>query len=575
MNNRGVTAIYGNYPPAAKASFIPASSNDILGTIKQLQKHNLNVANYGNPCEEYLFALDGETELLNEDFQNQDIGLWSEAISDENGVFSEPVRVEFTSAKRFDIKGLTFSFDEFNGVYATEMRVEWYNGDELLAEETCFPNSAKIVVEKSVNLFDKMIVSVASINMPNNRLRISGIEFGFSLKFSSDKIKNASVIQEIDPISANLSINTADFKIVVDDESKVLWQKRQPFFLYFNGKLVSTTFVKSAKRDTRTDWSIETEDYIGLLDTIPFSGGVYDGWFTRDLIGSIFDVAQIPYTLQEDLGGIRLYGYIPYTTCREALMQVCFALGAVADTSGREFVDVYALSSDISQFVGLDRIMTDPRYEQEDVVTAVEVTAHRYSKSQENMELYHGDETKETETVIFSEPMHSLTIEGGGSISAFGDNYAVLSGVTKDTVLSGKRYMVSKNILRKENPNISGGDIENVISINDATLVSSHNVDKLLDLCYNYYAKAFYAEMRIAERRFQRSFFSKVKYGEKKYGSFKYGITEEKKLTVDNPISVGQKIRYETQFLGDIEGTVVSQRYNLNGGIIVKDCVVR
>ena len=65
-----------------------------------------------------------------------------------------------------------------------------------------------------------------------------------------------------------------------------------------------------------------------------------------------------------------------------------------------------------------------------------------------------------------------------------------------------------------------------------------------------------------------------VKYGQKKYGDMKYG-QRIKTVEYDQCANVGDLIQFETEYLGDITGYITKQSYSLNGGIIIKDTVVR
>jgi hypothetical protein len=52
-----------------------------------------------------------------------------------------------------------------------------------------------------------------------------------------------------------------------------------------------------------------------------------------------------------------------------------------------------------------------------------------------------------------------------------------------------------------------------------------------------------------------------------------YGYAEE--TYRDDPVSVGDMITTQTAYLGDITGRVIKQTFNLNGGIIVKNTVMK
>ena len=87
----GVAIQYGDVAPEAKENFTPIASESEFDTLNQLQQYNLSFPNYGNPCELYSVLLDGETELLPQNYDGLNIGLVSENISETDGTFTEPI----------------------------------------------------------------------------------------------------------------------------------------------------------------------------------------------------------------------------------------------------------------------------------------------------------------------------------------------------------------------------------------------------------------------------------------------------------------------------------------------------
>jgi hypothetical protein len=83
-------------------------------------------------------------------------------------------------------------------------------------------------------------------------------------------------------------------------------------------------------------------------------------------------------------------------------------------------------------------------------------------------------------------------------------------------------------------------EIEKVVAIENATLVSSYNVDNVLEKCYNWIVNN---------------------------ATVNLDIVESKK---DTPVNVGDLITAETEYLGNAVGRAIKQTFNLNGGIIIK-----
>ena len=556
MNNKGVFIKYGDIAVGAKEEFVPTSQDKTNFTDFSDLKKDISFPNYTNPCELYSTALDGKDLPLPTDAETANIGWWSEQLSNEDGVFETPIILTaFANENVFTSIGITLVFDTINEIYSNDVKIQWYNGDTLLSEKEFFPNSSNYFCANKVEFYNKIVVTFYSINMPYNRLKVHGIEYGFGAEFSGKELKNVKIIQELDPISKEISINICDFDLISNRDIEFSFQDRQSVETYFDGKIKSKTFIKDFERKSKTQWSIKTEDYIGVMENSYFNGGVYNNKNAKELFEEIFNAANVPFEIDNSISEIVLSGYIPYTTCREALMQVAFAAGVVIDTSERFDVGVYMLSNEVKQKISLARIFEGQKIKNQTRITDVEIASHSYSKTDDEKVVYKASElgTGENIFVVFSEPLHELTTEGNGSIIESGDNYAMINANSADFVLKGKEYKHTENITTKKNPNILLTDTKNVISIKNATLVSKNNVDNLIEKCYNYFVNSREINSRVAERK---------------------RITSNG-IVYDEPIIVGNLIETETQYLGDIKGIVEKVDYNLNGGIIVKNITVR
>lgn len=574
----GVAIAYGDVAPEAKENFVPTASESEFDTLSQFQQYNLSFPNYGNPCELYSVLLDGETELLPQNYDGLNIGLVSENISGTDGTFTEPIVLTLESVGQYSSQGLTLTFDTYNEIYATNINIKWYRvveGIETLLDDVDFtPNSAFYFCQNQVSNYNKLVFTFYAINMPENRLRLRVIDYGYGTFFYGDELRNVKLIQEIDPISSQISINTADFMLDSKGSIEYNFQQKQPLSVYFNGILRATTFVKSSKRKAKFLWDVQSEDYISLMDSTPFVGGIYSSKNAVELLEEIFAVAKVPYTISDDFDGLTVIGYIPYTTCREALMQVAFAIMAVVDTSNSSTVNVFRLDTTPTQTIPLNRIMQGQNFDTGDRVTAVEVLSHTYTPISETVEAYKAEDSGTGQNIFvkFSEPLHDLSITNGTIVSRE-TNYAIIDA-NANCVLAGRKYDHITTAHRQNNPVILASDLENVIAIEQATLVSNNNIDNVLQNCYNWLIKTDTTNLKIVEGKtvIENGI---IKYGQRKYGTFKYGEEMPPTIIYDEVVDVGDTIRAETEYLGIVEGVAIKQTYSLNGNIIIKDTVMK
>ncbi|MBQ5590381.1 MAG: hypothetical protein IIU65_01730, partial [Clostridia bacterium] len=522
----------------------------------------------------YQTVLDGTAVAFPSSPESANLGLWSEQLSNEDGTFDEPIVLTLTAIALYSSQGLTLTFDTHNNIYSKQVNIKWYRNGELLADENFQPDNASYFCYKKVDLYNKLVITFYSLNMPKNRLKLRAIDYGYGTVFYGSELRDVKLIQEINPISSEISINTVDFTLDSKSDISYSFQTRQPLSVYFNGELKSTVFVKSAKRKEKRLWRVQSEDYIGLLDEVVFEGGIYVNKNAVELIDEIFSKAKIPYSIEDVFDGETVTGYIPYTNCREALMQVAFAIQAAVDTSGSEVVKIYALEDDIKQVIPLNRIMQGQNFSEEDNVTEVQVTAHSYSPVGETIEAYKAVDSGEGSNIMvsFTEPLHSLSINNGEILTG-GSNYAIINA-NAECILTGKKYEHTTQTKAIKNPLVSANDIDKVIAVEKATLVSSKNLDKVLEKCYNWLVRVNSVNLDIVEGKHIVEQ-SGARYGISKYGEDKYGKYISKQIIYDKAVNVGDLITAETEYLGDVTGRVIKQTFNLSGGIIVKKAVLR
>ncbi len=582
IENEGIKIKYGNVAPGAKESFVPYSESVApFVDLSELQQEGISIPNIGNPGELYNVLLDGNAKIFPDDVESENFGLWSNAISDEKGDFSSPIVLRLESVGKFSSPGFTFTFDTENNAFATRVNIKWYEDEKLLSEREYTPDNAFFFCENSVEFFNAVEMEFYSINMPKNRLRIRVIDYGYGVFFYGQNVLSMKIKQEIDPISSSIAINTADFTLDIPGGVSYNFQERQPVSIYFNNSLLATAFVEKSDRKTRTTWSVSCSDYIDIMDGATFVGDVYDGKNAVELIDEILKAAHVPYSIIGDFSEAVVSGHIGYTTCRDALMQVCFAIGAVVDTSNSADVKIYAVDKTVTQTLPLDRIMQGQSFETKSRVTGVSIASHAYIAVNESEELYSAEKngTGDGILVVFSEPRHGLSISNGEILES-GANYALINAQS-GCVLMGKKYEHTMTTKIKKNPQILATDPQNIVDVNSsATLISSANVDRVLERCYNYLTQTTSIKMKIvdgvhkeeAETLFYR-------YGENVYGEFLYGGEVARANTpryiYDQPTKVGETVVAQTEFLGDMQGMILSQNYNITGGrILVKDSVL-
>ena len=583
----GISIAYGDIAPEAKENFSASASETAFGDKYKdnLQQYNMQIYNYGNPCELYQTVLDGTAIPIPNDVENANLGLWSNQITSSDGTFQTPIVLTLTSEGQYSSQGFTLTFDKANGIYANSLKIEWYRvtdgAETKIHEQTYTPTSAFYFCRYKAENFNKVVITFYSLNMPENRLKLYSIDYGYGTVFYGDELRNVRITQQIDPISSEIAINTCDFTIDSKSDMEYSFQSKQPLTIRFNDELISTSFVKSSKRSGRFLWDINAEDYIGILENTIYVGGMYKDETAYNLFKDIFEVAKVPYSVLDKFKQVLVTGHIPYTTCREALMQVAFASMAVVDTSNSDVIKVYELSDTLTQTIPLSRIMQGQSFSDSDTVTSVELTSHDFRPTIEETEVYKAADSGTGTNILvkFSEPLKDLSISNGSFVKDENGNdlkncnYAIINANT-NCVLRGEKYYHNTYIHRKTNEKVLASETENVLTITDATLVSPSNIDNVLEKCYNWLIRTNSTNLRIIEGK-NVTYGKSIKWGDLKWGNFKWGGSTPNVITYDKVVKVGDKISAETEYLGTVTGTVIKETYGLNGNILVKEAVLK
>lgn len=578
----GVSMYYGDIAPEAKENFAASATNkEPISDLTQFQQYNLKFNNYGNPCELWQVPLDGSSVPI--DLNNLgNIGLWSMEQSSEVGTIGEDDLLTYkfetpivltltTNAGNYTSQGFTLTFDLDNEIYPKDLSIEWYRDNELLGTGDYTPISAFYFCKNpdgvDVSLYNKIVITFRSLNMPLNRLRLRAIDFGYGTVFGEDNFTSVKQIQQINPISDELPINTCDFTFQSDDDIQYNFQSKQPISVYFSGNLISTNFITSSERKASRIWDVKSEDYKGLLDKLTFYGGMYDDELAENIISDICG-NKIPYTLADSLKNRRVSGWLPIAKGRPSLQQVLFAIGAIVDTANSDKLNIKELPTEVSQTITKSRIKEGQTFKQGNIVTKVSLTAHTYipdTNTQNAVEIFKNHEIGDNIVVIFDNPIvfDTLNITGGNIVSGVGNcNYVVVNIIDTVNSLTGQPYIDTTSEKFIVNDLVPANTIENIKSIDKATLISNNPIeegseikciDNILQKCYNYFIEVDTMNLEIVNG------WRTVEYGQKIY---------------DDIVNVGDKIIAESQFTNNKQGTILTTSYGLNGSKIFKECEV-
>lgn len=292
------------------------------------------------------------------------VGFVSDVISDSNGDFSSPILLTITLDSTYTFEQLIrFSFSEVSGDYCTELKVEYRNSsDVLIDDETYYPDAYEYRAElptKPIANVKYIRVYFYSTNRPYRHLRLLDIGFD-DILFRGNEIKSASIVEEISRYSTELKSNSlevslfspsGEFSVVSTTGMFSGLEENQPADMYeeIDGvtNYMGRFYLNNFNSPTPNKMDLSLKDGIVLLDKSQYLGGFFHwGAFTGlsapylpehiysdDLIIEIMNAAGLDYEIEAALENIEMNGVLRIGTCRTALQQVLFALGAYATCS--------------------------------------------------------------------------------------------------------------------------------------------------------------------------------------------------------------------------------------------------
>lgn len=267
------------------------------------------------------------------------------------------LQIDFDDVYSTDGIYLTFSN---TGDYADTVRIVFYNAAlATILDATYNPTGETFFTNQAIADFKRILISIRSTNRAQRYARLMQIDFDTVTEFSGADIKAARVVEEINPLSLELPINTleldlfsidGDFSIVAPVGFYANLQYKEPLDVHeeINGAVIyiGRFYLDKWESLSENEAKFEASDAIGLLDKPMFLGGLYASpdIDSEVLIDDILTTAGLAYDLDASLNGFPIDGFIePYSTCRSALQQVLFYIGAYATCSRSNVIQIRPL----------------------------------------------------------------------------------------------------------------------------------------------------------------------------------------------------------------------------------------
>jgi hypothetical protein len=362
-----------------------------------------------------------------------------------------------------------------------------------------------------------------------------------TITWEDTDIIEAKLVEEMDPISASLPISVLNLKIfdaedsfsVFDENESLAERQRIDLFEIINGTeyFLGRFYLDEWENVDQQTLELRAVDIIGVMDTTPF-----DGWFwpsgdlLTDILDSIFVNIPETYVLSTELDNENVYGYIPNGSVRDALQQVCFAIGAAVITSRRSQVEltrakVPSAEGWQSLSIGVDDKFRVQPTKLLPIVTEIELMSHEYSMGDEQ-DLYTGIFHKGIDYKIYWNVAPALTPrtrEAIWPIQFIKESYTYLefrlgtfANDPEELTFYGNVYDDSKQSFTFVESNLPAITKVVKLTVDNATMVNQSNVQQVLARLRDYYRHRYIHTFKPVVQ-------DGITYNTQVYGDAKYG----------------------------------------------------
>lgn len=427
------------------------------------------------------WVLNGNRRLM-PDSPNE-MGWWSCEPSGEDGTFQNPPVITVTFPQPYTATGLTFRFWPSTEQWCSHMDIAWYRSGELLDRTESYPIAAEWVLSHNVAEFDTVMIRLLATNVPGHFAKLQQLQIGRVVVFMEDELVRVRLLNETDPSLGALPVDTMTVEIR-DRKGRVLMpRKDQMVHLYRDGVQLAAHYITDAQRESQQNYRIRCQSAVGRLENA-FLGGVYKQYPLQTLLQEVLE--GFPFQIDTAFSGRTLTGYLPVCTCRQALQQIAFAVGAEVTTRGDGAIRLQLPKNSVSGGFASDRIFAGGKLIQQQPVAAVELFVHSYAPGDEEKTLL-----KETEIAgdavlfVFSEPYCNYQITGG-SLAGSGANWVRISA-NGPVTLTATKYNHTISVRRIENASVTQAEKGNTVTVEKATLIHAGNADAALQRLYKYH----------------------------------------------------------------------------------------
>ena len=339
-------------------------------------------------------------------------------LSDANCDYTDTY-IDITFNEKHSSDGISLKFAEDLPTFTVTYK---QNGTELSAK-TYTATSYTFWCDESCEGYDEILITFTKSSAPYRAVMVSYILYGLNMTYDEDTIMSAKLSEKVDVTGATAPYNTLTFTLNDDEgmfnpqNEKGAWryiQSGQPLTAYedIDGDTVNlgTFYIDSWEYKDATA-TFNCTSPLGLL-----ANAMYDGWVWASpvsaaaILEGIFDnIGFEDYDIADDITEY-VQGVLPRGNAKDAIQQVCFAIGAVIDDSRGKNIKIYHPDRNMDSTIGRNRkFQGKSSGELDEYVNGVSINVTRYLLKSEKTEVFRGKLTAGRHDIYFTEPIKTPT----------------------------------------------------------------------------------------------------------------------------------------------------------------------
>ena len=430
---------------------------------------------------------------------NEELGLLTKEISNENGVFADPIILTIDFPAYFSMTGITIAS---RNIIKSVTITAYQNGVEV-AKGTFSATTKEYFFPLNIELANKVEISVSKIDKPYHFFGIYKIEYGRLRKFDETANIDVELTNNFSVLGDTLEYDTLDLTVVDPEKEDYLFQRKQPIDFIVDEKQKARFYVDSGTElDDHTVQVLAYDEIASLEDN--FYGGMYEDYPFNSLVADILGETSIPYETK-NTDDVLLSGYLPISTRRKALQTILQGSNIRCYKSEKlVFKPLESQTRDI--ILDETNILEKPQKNKKQGIKSFVLKKKNYSKGTEESELYHWYiSTTENVRIEFDNPVYNIkayevigvdeddkeivseTESQNVTFVDVGVNYCTVSNTSSNKiVIVGLNYVDSTVSYKKANPLTA---INEVYEEKEIELTISSSPQKVCNFLYELYSR--------------------------------------------------------------------------------------